>query len=123
MTKRTDIMGALKTAKDKGISLDLAKRSLVNAGYDKQDIEDSAQAFSAGESPYEKPAKKPLPTLPGVGKKTPAQPAQQTPAQAQGQQATTQKKKTSVGVIIAIVFAAIAMAGSLGYLLYTMLLG
>jgi len=119
--KRTDLMGALKTAKDKGISLDVAKQSLINAGYDAQDIEDSAQAFSRGESPYAAPATKPLPTLPGA-KPAPAQPAAQ-PAGKPAAPPTDQKKKMSTGTILAIVFSSIAIAGALGYVLYTIVLG
>jgi hypothetical protein len=118
--KRTDLMGALKTAQDKGISLEVAKQSLLNAGYDSQDIEDSVQALAKGESPYAKQALKPLPTLPGAKPQTP--PAQPGKPAAQPPALPGQKKKTSPMLILAIVFSSIAIAGALGYLLYAMLL-
>ena len=46
--QKPDIIGAFKVAAQRNQGLDAVKRSLIAAGYDVQDVEDSALAFSQG---------------------------------------------------------------------------
>lgn len=43
--QRQDIVSGLKNSVERGYSLDLAVQSFVNAGYNKQDVEDSAKVL------------------------------------------------------------------------------
>ena len=45
MTERQDIIEGLKNALERGYSIDIAISSFINAGYNRQDVEDSAKTF------------------------------------------------------------------------------
>ena len=46
--ERSDITAGLRSAISRGYSLDFAKKSFINAGYNSQDVEDSANSLSDG---------------------------------------------------------------------------
>ena len=48
MTEKLEIVGGLKAALERGWSLEQAKQSLLNAGYNPRDIEDSSRALNSG---------------------------------------------------------------------------
>ena len=46
--QKEEITGGLKSALERGYSLEDAKQSFINAGYNPRDVEDSANVFSGG---------------------------------------------------------------------------
>jgi len=48
---REDLIGALKNAVERGESLSLAKSTLINAGYKKQDVEEAAAKIEEMQKP------------------------------------------------------------------------
>ena len=48
MPEKPEIVAGLRTAVERGYSLEFAKQSFINAGYSKQDVEDSARALDSG---------------------------------------------------------------------------
>ncbi|MEM4230418.1 MAG: hypothetical protein QXF25_00885 [Candidatus Pacearchaeota archaeon] len=90
--QKIDIIGAFQIAQQRGHSIEEIKQTLINAGYNPQDIEDSLQAFLQGP----KPQIKPLPTI--------------------------KLKKTSPYLLISIIISLIIVLGLLSYLLYRILM-
>lgn len=61
-----EIVGGIKNALDRGESLEKAKQSFVNAGYEKSEVEKAAQGlstFSDIQQPTASKKKTPLPTI------------------------------------------------------------
>lgn len=85
---REDILGGLKNAMDRGVSLEQAIKSYLNAGYNEAEVREAAQALNLGTLPAitaskqpQQPQAKPS-TQPPVTPAAPAQPAAQArPAQ------------------------------------------
>lgn len=48
---REDLIGALKNAIERGESMSLAKTTLINAGYKKQDVEEAAEKVEEMQKP------------------------------------------------------------------------
>ena len=135
--QKPDIIGAFKIASQKNENLDAVKRSLIAAGYDIQDVEDSALAFSQGQV---RPAVKQLPIQPIVQTakslwqrllpaKTPAtqaspqmQPSSAMPP-AQSVQEQQEQKSMPKYLIIAIISAVVIVLGLLGYVIYKIIAG
>ena len=138
--QKPDIIGAFKVAAQRNQSLDAVKRSLIAAGYDVQDVEDSALAFSQGQV---RPAAKPLPSQAFAA---PVQPAKslwqrllpaKTPAitaPLKTSQALTapeisaapeqqEKKEMPKYLIIAIISSVVVVLGLLGYVVYKIIAG
>ena len=66
--EKLEVIGGLKNAIERGYSLEKAKQSFLNAGYNPRDVEDSANSLKAGvltlntqPSETEKPTKTTLP--------------------------------------------------------------
>lgn len=70
-----ELIAGLKNAVDRGYSLELAVQSFINAGYNRQDIEDSARSLGYGGGIISHaPSQQPQPSQPS------AQPQLRTPA-------------------------------------------
>jgi len=140
--QKPDIIGAFKVAAQRNQGLDAVKRSLIAAGYDAQDVEDSALAFSQGQV---RPAAKPLPSQASAA---PAQPAKslwqrllpaKTPAitaplatptaktltapEISAAPEQQEKKEMPKYLIIAIISSVVVVLGLLGYVVYKIIAG
>jgi len=60
MAERQDIVEGLKNALERGYSIDIAVSSFINAGYNRQDVEDSAKSFGGV---FLQPSFKPSPQI------------------------------------------------------------
>lgn len=139
--QKPDIIGAFKVAAQRNENLDAVKRSLIAAGYDVQDVEDSALAFSQGQV---RPAAKPLPSQVSATLAQPAKslwqrllpaktPAITTPLKTPAQAITAQeisavpeqqeKKEMPKYLIIAIISSVVVVLGLLGYVVYKIIAG
>jgi len=142
--QKPDIIGAFKLASQRNENLDAVKRSLIAAGYDVQDVEDSALAFSQGQikpvvkqlpsqtpgQPAAQPAKSLLkrffPAKPSTPMQTPTQtkpsepPAMQAAQPVQEQQ---EQKSMPKYLVIAIISSAVIVVGLLGYVIYKIIVG
>ncbi|MBI2629735.1 hypothetical protein HYW76_01410 [Candidatus Pacearchaeota archaeon] len=119
--QKPEIIGGLKRAVERGYSLEQAKRSLLNAGYSIEDVDDSADAISGviGRLPSpEYPIlsnSSSLATLPPIPPKQPlVQPQFQQQTQVQPQ---IKPKKSVSGRKILIIFLIILFIALLGGLI------
>jgi len=134
--QRIDLIGAFRTASERGLPLEETKASLLSAGYNQQDVEDSAQAFLRGATKPTPPAK-PLPTLPSlpsVPGKGPALPLQTKPLAAlppltaaplvkpAAQPVTIQeKRKIPTYLLIAIIATSIVVVAAVGFIVFSLI--
>jgi hypothetical protein len=102
--QKPEFIGAFQIAADRNQDIDKVKQSLINAGYDIQDVEDSALAFSQGMT---KPVAKPLPALMSM-------------LQAPSVSAIKEMPKY---LLIAIIASAAIVLGLIGYVAYRLLSG
>ena len=73
---RTDILGGLKNALERGESFDEAKNSLVSAGYPKSDVEEAALTLT--EKIQKKKSDMPIPTIYSTSLQAPPAPPAST---------------------------------------------
>lgn len=117
MPEKTEIIGAFNIGTQKGEPIEKIKQTLLNAGYDPQDVEDSARAFSSGGM---KPAVKPLKPEEKKEGKEEIKSTEGQPAKPEEQK--SKEKGLSKTLLILIIVAAVAFLGAVGFLLYRLLL-
>ena len=119
---REDIFGGLQNALERGVPLEQAIRSFINAGYDEKEVRQAAQVFTEGTistAGLENPPGTSSPELSNL--KTPASttPEQQTQLQRtkplRQEPSLEPSKKKSFGTIIVILLAIflVALIGAL----------
>ena len=123
--QKPELISGIKNAISRGYSLEQAKRSFINAGYNIIDVEDSSRAFSGiiSSIPNQLKPIASLPLLPTIPAKPliwpPIQPQQSSPQILQPRTLIQQKPKNIVGIIIIVVLGIILLlliAGLIGML-------
>jgi len=99
--QKSELIGAFKTGVQTGHSIEDIKQSLINAGYSRQDVEDSVSAFSQGRTT---PPAKPLPS------------PEKEKVLEEGK-----FKKMPLYFWIALVASAVIVLGLVGYIIYRLI--
>ena len=120
---RADILGGLKSAVEHGSSLEQAVQSLLNSGYNPQDVKEAADAIAGkvvSPSSSQQVAHYQAPSSAAqVPQATPSSPPQQVPISGiQAQPAYEKPKEAGQGIIIAIIILLIVVLLGLGFTIY-----
>jgi hypothetical protein len=128
--QRIDLIGAFRAASARGLSLEETKASLISAGYNPQDVEDSMQAFLRGAT-RPTPSARPLPGFPSLPSLQPsgkgitypalAKPPLTFPPLAAAPVELGGKKKMPAYLLIAIIITSLVVAAALGFVLFSIL--
>jgi len=117
--KKNELVGGIKNALDRGENLEKAKQSLLNAGYEKEDVEAAAREF-AQPSAAPTAAPQPKPSVPQPpGQPTPQKPVVPGKAEAlkEAPQLPAEEKKMSkklmiiMGIVAVLILAGAAILG------------
>lgn len=110
---RDDIKGGIRNALDRGVTLEQAVKSFINAGYNESEVRQVAEEFGGGAISMTGPQVQAPSQKPQITQPQPVQPPGQIPARAQ---ATTQSqlpairtktKRSSIKIIILIMILVI----------------